>query len=312
MHKGILKFGRSVLIVLVLVAVVDIAVGYLMDWMLPRTGNKGDLCLTNLGVNVVETPIVIVGSSRASHHYDPRIFADSLGKTTYNVGTDGCFFTHNCCVINSILERYSPELILWEFEPSYIYECADDISSMYLYYGKKDYITKTLNEVLPRSELIKLNSNIYRYNSKFLRILTRFIKNDNALDECCGYEPSAPKNLKEPLRLNKEEQLPELTIDSTKLLRFKETIENAKNKGVEILLVNSPRYTIDSNVYKKLAMTNICQELNVSFVDCSQLYINNPEYFNDPSHLNSIGAGIYTKHIVSLIETAVDLLYNVQ
>lgn len=305
MYRGILRFCRSVLIVIVLVAIVDVVVGYVMDWMLPRTGNKGDLCLTNLGVNVIETPVVIVGSSRASHHYDPRIFDDSLGKTTYNVGTDGCFFTHNCCVINSILERYSPELIIWEFSPSYLFEhSADDITSMYLYYNKRDYITQTLKEVLPRSEIIKLNSNIYRYNSKFIRVLTRFLQNNDTLDEYSGYEPSAPKSLKEPLSLI--EGKPSLTsaIDSDKLYRFKGTIEKADDKGVKIVLVNSPEFTVNSNINTKEMVTNICQELGISFIDCSQLYVNHPEYFNDHSHLNAIGADIYTKHIISLLQSS--------
>lgn len=302
MYKSILKLCRSVLIVVVLVAIVDIAVGYVMDWMLPRTGNKGDLCLTNLGVNIIETPIVIVGSSRASHHYDPRIFADSLGKATYNVGTDGCFFTHNCCVINSILERYSPELIIWEFEPSYLFEhSADDITSMYLYYNKRDYITKTLNEVLPRGEVIKLNSDIYRYNSKFIRVLTRYLQNNSTPDEYSGYEPSAPKTLKEPLSLVEKNSSPTSAIDSSKLYRFKETFENAKTKGVKIVLVNSPKYAIDTNVYMTDTVTNLCQEQEVTFIDCSQLYINHPEYFNDATHLNSMGADLYTKYIISLI-----------
>lgn len=304
MYKSILKLCRSVLIVVVLVAIVDIAVGYVMDWILPRTGNKGDLCLTNLGVNVIETPIVIVGSSRASHHYDPRIFADSLGRATYNVGTDGCFFTHNCCVINSILERYSPELIIWEFEPAYLFEhSADDITSMYLYYNKRDYITKTLNEVLPRSEVIKLYSNIYRYNSKFIRVLTRYLQNNDTPDEYSGYEPSAPKSLKEPLSLVEEYSSSTSVIDSSKLYRFKETVENAKTKGCKIALVNSPKYAIDTNVYMTDTVTDLCHEQGVSFIDCSQLYINHPEYFNDSSHLNAIGADIYTKHIASILQS---------
>lgn len=306
MYKGILKLCRSVLIVVVLVAIVDIAVGYVMDWILPRTGNKGDLCLTNLGVNVIETPIVIVGSSRASHHYDPRIFADSLGRATYNVGTDGCFFTHNCCVINSILERYSPELIIWEFEPSYLFEhSADDITSMYLYYNKRDYITKTLNEVLPRSEVIKLNSNIYRYNSKFIRVFTRYLQNDDTPDEHSGYEPSAPKSLKEPLSLVEEYSSYTSVIDSSKLYRFKETVENAKTKGCKIVLVNSPKYkySIDPNINMNDSVANICQELGVLFIDCSKLYISHPEYFNDATHLNAIGADIYTKHIASILQS---------
>ncbi len=304
MYKSILKLCRSALMVVVLVAIVDITVGCVMDWMLPRTGNKGDLCLTNLGVNVIETPIVIVGSSRASHHYDPRIFADSLGKATYNVGTDGCFFTHNCCVINSILERYSPELIIWEFSPSYLFEhSADDITSMYLYYNKRAYITKTLNEELPRGEIVKLNSNIYRYNSKFIRVLTRYLQNNDIPDEYSGYEPSAPKSLKEPLSLVEDESILPSVIDSNKLFRFKETLANAKSQGVKIVLVNSPKYkyTIAHNINMNESVANICQELGVKFIDCSQLYISHPEYFNDATHLNSIGADLYTKHIISLI-----------
>lgn len=301
MNKGIIKFSCSALIVTLFVIVIDVLIGRIMDWMLPQTGNKGDLSLTNLGVNVVETPIVIVGSSRASHHYDSRIFADSLGIDAYNVGIDGCFFTHNCCVINSIMERYSPELIIWEFDPSYIYEHPDDISSMYPYYGKKDYITQTLDELLPLSENIKLKSNLYRYNSKFIRIITRFIQNDNVPDEYCGYKPSMPKKLKEPLRLKTVEYHSE-SIDSTKLCRLKETIKTVNDRGIKIVLVYSPKYTNDSNTYQKETVKIICQEYNVVFLDCSSLYLDHSEYFNDPAHLNFIGADIYTKHVTSLIK----------
>ena len=301
MKRGLLRFCCSVLVVVLLVFVIDCTVGVVMDYMLPRTGNRGDLCLTNLGVNVVESPIVIVGSSRTSHHYDSRIISDSLGKEVYNVGTDGCFFTHNCCVINSMLERYAPELIIWEFAPSYISkDKEDDVTSMYLYYGKRNYITETLDDVLPRSETIKLKSNIYRYNSKFLRVLTRFIKNNDTPDKYYGYEPSAPKILKEPLKLS-EIQNSQSSVDEIKIKRLKETIDNAKNKGVRVVLINSPIYAIGSNSHAREELNAVCSELGVYFVDCSQLYLDHPEYFNDASHLNTKGAERYTQYIVSWI-----------
>ena len=39
MKKGLLRFGVVVLIGLVSVAVVDVAVGKVMDWMLPQISN---------------------------------------------------------------------------------------------------------------------------------------------------------------------------------------------------------------------------------------------------------------------------------
>lgn len=50
------------------------------------------------------------------------------------------------------------------------------------------------------------------------------------------------------------------------------------------------------------SVVNICQELGVLFIDCSKLYISHPEYFNDATHLNAIGADIYTKHIASILQ----------
>ena len=41
--------------------------------------------------------ILIMGSSRAAHHYVPQIIEDSLGMTCYNAGSDGeCIYYHYC------------------------------------------------------------------------------------------------------------------------------------------------------------------------------------------------------------------------
>lgn len=39
--------------------------------------------------------LMILGSSRAAHHYVPQIFEDSLGLSSYNAGSDGmCIYYH--------------------------------------------------------------------------------------------------------------------------------------------------------------------------------------------------------------------------
>ena len=69
MKKGLLRFSIAVLIVLASVAVVDMAVGKVMERMLPQISNQGDTGKTYYSLNDVNTPVVIVGSSRAAHHY---------------------------------------------------------------------------------------------------------------------------------------------------------------------------------------------------------------------------------------------------
>ena len=108
MKKEFRKFIISSLIVLAIVIATDFVLGKTMRILLANTSNKEDIGKTYFSLNEVSTPIVIVGSSRASHHYVSNIIEEKLNLETYNVGRDGCFFSYNCCVVNSILDRYCP------------------------------------------------------------------------------------------------------------------------------------------------------------------------------------------------------------
>ena len=132
MKKGLLRFCVSALALLVLVFAIDRILGILLDNMLPQISNQGDSGKTYFSLYEVKTPIVIVGSSRAAHHYVTEMIEDSLKSPAYNVARDGCFFSYNCCVINSILDRYTPELIIWEIGTEYLYDGVNDpMESLY-------------------------------------------------------------------------------------------------------------------------------------------------------------------------------------
>ena len=109
MKKGFTRFWIVALSVILIVITLDFTFGKIMDWMLPQISNQGDIGKTYFALNDVETPVVIVGSSRASHHYVTQMIEDSLGMPAYNIGRDGCFYSYNCCVINSIMDRYLGE-----------------------------------------------------------------------------------------------------------------------------------------------------------------------------------------------------------
>lgn len=307
MKKGLFRFCVAVLIVLVSVAVVDVAVGKVMDWMIPKISNQGDTGKTYYSLNDVNTPVVIVGSSRAAHHYVTEMIEDSLHMPAYNVARDGCFFSYNSCVINSILDRYTPELIIWENGTDYLYDdISDPLESVYPYYDSNLWVNKTIKEERPFTEYARLNSRIYQYNSIVHRVLSRCFGRNSFVDETIkGYQPLKPKTLKKALGLSPE-NISSKVLSDTKVERFRRTLERAKEQGVRLIVVDSPMFKKrDKNNLSAVQMKEICQQYKVTFIDNSQLtyFLEHPELFNDATHMNDDGAKIYTELFLRQIKT---------
>lgn len=305
MKRGLLRFGLSVLTVLALVVMVDTAVGKMMDWMLPQISNLGDTGKTFYSLNDVKTPIVIVGSSRAAHHYVTDIIEDSFGLPSYNVARDGCFFSYNCCIVNSIMDRYIPDVIIWENDTDALYDNQPDpLESLYPYFNKIQWVTSAVKEELPWEEYFKLNSKLYQYNSTLHRVLMRFLKRKSFVDDSRnGYVPLAPKNLRKPLEL-KTATISNGNLSETKVERFRMTLSRARDLGIKMIIVDSPKYLKKKGVnLSAKKMASLCEEYGMKYYDNSQhsLFWEHPEYFNDPLHLNDNGAKLYTKMFVEQI-----------
>ncbi len=288
------------------VAIVDSAIGKVMDWMLPKISNQGDTGKTYFSLYDVESPIVVVGSSRASHHYVTQIIEDTLGMSAYNVARDGCFFSYNCCVVNSILDRYSPELIIWENGTEYLFNGFDDpLENLYPYYKRNKWVTSAIQEELPWTEYVRLCSRIYQYNSVMHRILMRYLRRSSFYDETeKGYMPLQPKSLRKALEL-KPIACNYTELSRTKVERFRATLSRAQEKGVKVVVVDSPMYRLcDVNNESAVEMRKICKMYGTLFLNNSQLpeFINHPEYFNDATHMNSIGSISYTKYVLRQIK----------
>lgn len=314
MKKGLLRFSVVVLIVLTSVVVVDMIVGKVMDWMLPQISNQGDTGRTYYSLNDVNTPIVIVGSSRAAHHYVTQIVEDSLGMPAYNVARDGCFFSYNCCVVNSILDRYTPKLIIWENGTGSLYEgIPNPLESMYPYYGNNKWVKKTIKEELSWKEYVRLNSHIYKFNSIIHRVLMRYRGRKLFIDVSeKGYQPLTPKKLPKALELEIEPITGTILSDS-KISAFRSILSRAKEKGVRIVVVSSPMYRLVQNEnFSAEKMLELCEEYGMWFLDNSQLsyFLKHPELFNDATHMNNEGAKKYTEMFLVQIGEYVNSLLS--
>lgn len=298
MKKGLFRFCVAVLIVLASVAVVDVAVGKVMDCMLPQISNQGDTGKTYYSLNDVNTPVVVVGSSRAAHHYVTQMIEDSIQMQSYNLGCDGCFFSYNCCIINSILDRYTPELIIWECDKESLYtDNPDQLEDLFPYYGVNKWITTAIETEYPKSESVKLKSNLYKFNSRIHRIIARYRGRKSFIDATeKGYLPLAQKKPLSNLELN-EVKTTNIDLSTTKIERLRSVLQRAKNKGTQVVVVDSPKFIQMIGSNKSATMiSKLCTENGATFYDFTQLtfFHKNVSCFNDNVHLNDKGAKIYT------------------
>ena len=189
-------------------------------------------------------------------------------------------------------------MIIWEYGTEYLFDGFNDpLENLYPYYEKNPWVTSAIQEELPWTEYARLNSRLYQYNSFIHRILMRYRGRNSFVDETeKGYLPLQPKKLKKQLGL-KQVELNCTELSKTKVERFKATLSRAKEKGVKVVVVDSPMYRIcDMNNKSAVEMQKICKMYGALFLNNSQLpeFFEHQEYFNDAIHMNDVGARKYT------------------
>ena len=301
MKKGLKKFLISAAAVLAVVVVADWAIGKVVDRMLPAISNQGQIGCTYFALNEVEYPVLVVGSSRASHHYVPNIMRDSLGMEAYNIGRDGCFFSYNCCVIQSILDRYTPKMIVWETSMDVLSSDNDPLESLYPYYGKNKFVTECVDAECDWTERVPLGSNLYKYNSNLIRIASRYAaRKSYPEDKLNGYIPLPPKKWTPAERNTSASETVEV-VDEIIVQRFKLVLSMALEKGVRLIVVNSPSYMASDKVSEsERQMRQICDSMGVTILNFARAegIYDNIDCWVDYGHMSSTGAEIYTKRFV--------------
>lgn len=141
MKKFLLKL--SLFIALLIIA--DIALGgvyKLFDYT-----KSGEIHRIH-SIMTYQTPdLLILGSSRAVHHYDPSILEDTLGLKTFNAGVNGQGITIAYGLLQGISQRKFPKFILCEITPQYdLYDSREFVDVSILYpYIKNPNIIRVLN-----------------------------------------------------------------------------------------------------------------------------------------------------------------------
>ena len=120
MKNGILKFILSGIGFLFLFIILDHSIGYGLQYIerAVREINPGvGSVKTSFVCELVDSDVLIIGSSRAADHYIPNQMEKSFSMSVFNCGVKGSYFLYQTAVIQRIIQRYLPKLIIWDMEP---------------------------------------------------------------------------------------------------------------------------------------------------------------------------------------------------
>lgn len=286
------RFVGKLLLFLLLLFLLDQSVGLVLKYYYFRckSGENQQRTYSLLHTN---EDFLIVGSSRASHHYVPRILKNSLGMSVYNTGYDGEEILSWYATLLGVFQRYTPKVILLDLT---FLKSGDKetLAHFYPYYG----LCETFDSLfLLRSpfERIKMQSSVYRYNSKLASIVSGNIL---TYESDGGYFPLYGK-LKVPLN---DEVYEQNVILPYKLIYLRKCIELILAHDVKLFLAVSPAYYRTMPDFSEIE--EMTKEYKLSFLNhfADTCFITEPGLFQDRTHLNKWGAINYTSIVASEIK----------
>ena len=302
MKSELLRFLKSTIVVLLGLLIIDLLTGFIGNKIIERLPNYGGATIKdNFRLNKLKTDILIIGSSRASHHYIPSYIKDNIKEkySIYNAGHDGQFVDCNSCITECVIKRKKPELIIFEIGEHEL--LSNDLKyrlETFSPYYNKNSIVKTYLDGLGMKERIKIKANLYKYNSKIPNFILSLTSNIGIND---GYEPlyTKMKILKNKNTINDKNG--NTKIEEYSKNNFTNVIKLCNKEHIKLIVVTSPRYKTDE---KNDFLKELCNTYNVPYIDMetTNYFNNHPELFADAAHLNNDGATIYTKMFIQRLK----------
>ena len=293
MKRFLLKLGLFFSLILIADIALGGALGYLANHV------KGGFTQRDAYIcNRLETDFLLMGSSRCVRHYNPQIITDSLGLSCYNTGQMGNGIILNYGRLRMMDERRKPKVVVYDINPEFDLLVGDD-NHRYLTWLKQHYDREGIDEIfesVDKTEKYKMCSQMYRYNSRIIELLTDYLHPiSNARSN--GFSPLKGEIDKTKIRaISREKKIPK--VDSVKLEYINKLIDELE--GSKLYFVVSPRwYGMDSIQFKPVM--EVCKDRGVPFIDFSNdpKYVHHDEYFKNGNHMNARGADEFTRDLIA-------------
>lgn len=286
--KKILSRG---LLIFAVIALIDVCLGLYFDSYINSFNGYGTpLSKNNYRLNTTTADVVVLGTSRAVHHYENNILKEGLKDyfgediTFFNAGIDGCSLYKNFWVIESMMKRYTPKMIVldvndWEF----FSENEQYLNYFYPFYWKNDVVKQHINS-FGFAQKIKMYSSFCRYNN----FLWNIYNSSNNEEENDGYVPLFGEIFADDTtHFYEKKDFYKENIDS-----FKEIARLCQDRGVELIVSISPAY--HSNMDHDDRIKTLCDQVGLKYFNNTNIFDSRNDYFQSYDHLNDEGAKAFS------------------
>ncbi len=287
------KFIAYIILFAGIFIAIDVCYGVVCDY-LHENAKGGGIAKRKYVACDTNEDIILFGSSRMLHHYNPMIIEDSLGMTCFNAGEDGNGIIMSYGFMKMILERYSPKMIIYDIH-KFDYNLSDNMQFINLLkpFYKDHAAVRDLIEDISPADKYKMKSSLYRYNSLFIRVLGSVVSSSSKYQK--GYLP-LENTMDYDVDVYAEE---EVVLDEVKLKYLRRFIHDCKEKGVKLAFFVAPVY-LSSTTSSHAAVKALAEEEGVPFFDyyTYEKLTTDKDLFEDQIHLNYKGADEYTRLII--------------
>lgn len=296
------KFIILLFALFTILAGIDIATGLVFD-KLTLSAKRGYTGRNEFIADKLHDPVLVFGSSRSVHHYDPQVLADSLGVPCYNCGQDGMGIITFYGRFKLLTARYTPRLIIYDVTTDFDLRRNDNVT--YLTWLKPYYNRPGIDSIfwhVEPTERVKMLSNMFRYNGKALQIITDNKPGDDNDDALKGFVP-----LDGIMTYDKEEDATKTQVDfdPVKLYYISRLVKDCSAKGIRLVFAISPLYNSIKQPDAYLAdFLTLARKQNVPVINhyYDARFATNKNLFQDTYHMNRSGAEIYTSMLAHEIK----------
>lgn len=297
MKKGFKHVALDIAILVVILVAIDLMFGFISEKLIMRLPNaNNELAHTKQSFFNQQADLLILGSSKAIHHYDPEILEDSLGMSAYNAGMDGKGVMYAYSVLGATLERHCPKIVILD-----ILGAALDGSWTYkeighkAYYRLNPYTKEVIDETTDFPDNLLLYSNLYRGNDLPLKLIKSYMLGDSDIK---GFY--ARTNTREGMVAKYNNDAQEFEIDSLSRKYLLKIVDLCKKNNIRFVLSYSPSLYVDNgSMMRQIGEIAYAEKLEVINVERDTSFLNHPELFSDMSHLNIDGAVKFSKFVAS-------------
>jgi hypothetical protein len=283
------KYAMKFLCLLGIFIISDIIIGTGLQFLYFRQ-KQGRLYNLTYTLKQQTAEILVMGSSRARHHYNPDIISDSLNMSCFNAGYDLQSILYHKALLDVIIGRYNPKVIILDVNTNEldIREESYDLLSVLNPYVKRHPILWETVKMKSPFEKIKHLSRIYPYNSLFTRIVNGNLHfNTKDISENGFIAQKGTVN-----DAFNEVTYQEAPLDDNKINALNQFLSDCTRRGISVYVVKSPLLGYETNNSNSIAyIIAACEQLQIPFIS----YQNREDFtdsrlFRDRTHLNDIGA----------------------